>query len=136
TLGSVQEPYVVLQSKAQTPAGANKHNVPAAPSSAPVLGDPNAPVVIQMFSDLECAYCARVVPTLRELRAKYPGKIELVWRHLPLPFHKTARRAAAAALEAQSRLGPAGFWQMAEKLMGLPNSFLGEGHVQTAQTWT
>jgi protein-disulfide isomerase len=122
-LGAVAEPYAVLQANALPPVGLVKQDVPKAPATSPTLGPAGAEVVIQMFADFECGYCMRVLPTLADLRARYPGKIKLVWRHLPLPFHKNAKRAAAAALEAQAQLGPQGFWRMAEKLIGMPNAF-------------
>lgn len=122
-LGGVEDPYAALQRTALPPSGLAKREVPPPPSTSPSLGAAIAPVVIQMFADFECAYCARALPTLAALRARYPGKIKLVWRHLPLPFHKHAKRAAFAAIEAQAQLGPAAFWRMAERLMGVPDAF-------------
>lgn len=122
-LGRVDDPYAALQQTALPPIGLTKHKVPPPPATSPSLGPANAQVVIQMFADFECGYCARALPTLAALRAKYPDKIKLVWRHLPLPFHKQAKRAAVASLEAQAQLGPSGFWRMAERLMGVPDAF-------------
>src|SRR5690606_36548044 len=49
---------------------------------------------------------------------KYPDQVRVVWRHLPLGFHKQARRAAVAALEAQAQLGGDGFWKMSALMWG------------------
>lgn len=127
-LGSAPEPYSALQQSALAPLSVTRREVPPAIDS-PTLGDVKAKVVIQMFADFECGYCIRVIPTLAALRARYPGQIRLVWRQLPLPFHQHARQAAAAALEARAQMGERGFWLMAERLMGMPNAFLGTGKV-------
>ena len=61
-------------------------------------GPENAPVHIVEFSDFQCPFCTKVIPTLNALMKKYPGKIHLVYRHLPLDsIHKEARAAAVAS---------------------------------------
>ena len=62
------------------------------------LGPENAPVTIVEFSDFQCPYCSRVVPTLKELVARYPEEVRVVFRHLPLDFHAQARGAAQASI--------------------------------------
>ena len=65
---------------------------------APSKGPENAPVTIVEFSDFHCPFCRRVQPTLEQLLAKYPGKIRLVYKDLPLDsLHPQARVAAEAA---------------------------------------
>jgi protein-disulfide isomerase len=71
-----------------------------------------------MFADFQCPFCNRVLPTLEELERAYPGKIRIVWRDLPLPFHKDAQLAAEAAREAYRQKGDAGFWAMHALLFG------------------
>jgi protein-disulfide isomerase len=96
-------------------------NVAAAPVVAPsaleVSDSKGAPVVVQMFGDYQCPFTARAWSTIGELVAKYSGRIQLVWRHLPLPFHPRAMAAAEAALEAKSQLGEEGFWRMTDLLL-------------------
>ncbi len=63
-----------------------------------VWGSANAPVTVVEFSDLQCPFCARVHPTVKELEAKYgPEKLRIVFKHNPLPFHQNARPAAKVA---------------------------------------
>lgn len=124
--------YGALQAQAAMPPGLSHHDVPASGPEAPVLGPADAPVTIHMFADFECPFCQRVLPTLSVLRQRYPGKIKLVWRHLPLPFHPHAKQAAAASIEARAQRGDVGFWQMAERLMVLPGVFSSDGKVSTA----
>jgi protein-disulfide isomerase len=81
-------------------------------ATAPFRGAPNAPVVIQEFSDFQCPFCQRVEPTLDELLKAYPGKIKLVWRDLPLPMHPNAPLAAEAGREAFAQKGNEGFQKM------------------------
>ena len=80
---------------------------------APVKGDKNAPVTIVAFSDFQCPFCSRVVPTLKELEETYGKKIRVAFKNQPLPFHDNARIAAAAALAAHEQ---GKFWEMHDKL--------------------
>ena len=77
-------------------------------SDDPVWGSPNAPVTIVEFSDLQCPFCARVQPTIKELQAKYgPSQLRVVFKHNPLPFHEHALPAAKVA-DAVFRQGGSG----------------------------
>ncbi|HEY5375260.1 MAG TPA: thioredoxin domain-containing protein [Polyangiaceae bacterium] len=63
-----------------------------------VWGSPTAPVTILEFSDLQCPFCARVHPTVKQLETKYgPNQLRIVFKHNPLPFHPNARPAAKIA---------------------------------------
>lgn len=82
----------------------------------PQKGPDDALVTIVEFSDFECPFCGRVEPTLASLQDKYGEDIRVVWMNNPLPFHKNAKPAATAALEAYEQKGDKGFWAMHEKL--------------------
>ena len=94
---------------------------PAAPAvaanidiaGAPVKGPKNAPVTIVAFSDFQCPFCSRVVPTLKEIEKQYEGKVKVAWKNQPLPFHNNARPAANAAMAANEQ---GKFWEMHDKL--------------------
>lgn len=60
-------------------------------------GDPDAPVQLVEFTDLECPACARYEGTLRALMNRHQGKVSRVFVHFPLEMHPFARRAALAA---------------------------------------
>ncbi|MAI26708.1 MAG: thioredoxin domain-containing protein [Myxococcota bacterium] len=62
------------------------------------MGPENAPVTIVEFSDFECPYCSRVVPTIKQIAAQYPDQVRIVYRHLPLSFHANAKLASQASL--------------------------------------
>lgn len=59
-----------------------------------IKGPTDAPITIVEYSDFECPFCSRSKQTLRALFEKYPGKIRLVFKHLPLSFHPNAMIAA------------------------------------------
>lgn len=77
---------------------------------SPARGPATAKVTIVMFSDFQCPFCARVEPTLTQIRETYGNKVRIVWKDNPLPFHKQAGPAAQLALEARAQKGDAGFW--------------------------
>src|SRR3954447_18880763 len=79
-------------------------------ASNPQLGPNEAPVTIVAFSDFECPFCGRVVPTLKQLEKDYGNKIRVVWKNQPLPFHQNAMPAAEAAMEAFAQGKSAKFW--------------------------
>jgi protein-disulfide isomerase len=83
-------------------------------SHSPTLGNPEAPITIVEFSDLQCPFCARVAPTLVELMKQYPNDIKWVFKNFPLDFHKDAPPAHRATLAA----GEQGkFWEMHDLVM-------------------
>jgi len=82
----------------------------------PTLGDKNAPLTLIEFSDYQCPYCKRFyIQTLPKLKTEYidKGKLRLVFKDLPLKFHKQARGAAMAAQCAGEQDK---FWQMHDML--------------------
>jgi protein-disulfide isomerase len=83
-------------------------NVPVGDS--PSLGPASAKVTVVMFSDFQCPFCKRALPTMKELREIYGSKIRIVWKHQPLAFHKQAGPAAQLSIEARLQKGDAGFW--------------------------
>jgi protein-disulfide isomerase len=93
----------------------------------PRWGDWSAPVTIVEFGDLECPFTKSVASTLEALKERYgPGKLRLVWKHLPLTSHDSARSAANAAATVFGLGGNEAFWKFqALALQG--QSDLGEG---------
>jgi protein-disulfide isomerase len=62
-----------------------------------VRGAANAPVTIVEFSDFQCPYCARVQPTLAQVRDTYKDKVKIIYKDFPLSIHQNAQKAAEAA---------------------------------------
>ena len=73
-------------------------------------GDPYAPVTIIAFSDYECSYCKTGDQTINLVLSEYAGKVNYVFRDLPLSeLHPYAQKAAEAA-ECAGAQGK--FWEM------------------------
>jgi len=81
--------------------------------NAPSRGPKNAPVTIVAYSDFECPFCSRVVPTLKQLEEEYKGKIRVAFKHQPLNFHQNAKPAAMASMAAHEQ---GKFWEYHDKL--------------------
>ncbi|NWG33351.1 MAG: DsbA family protein [Chloroflexi bacterium] len=81
----------------------------------PSIGPKDAPITILEFSDYQCPYCRRWHEQVYQpLLNAYPGKIRLVYRHLPLTsIHPDAFSAAEAAMCAGEQNA---YWQFHEKL--------------------
>ena len=84
---------------------------------APLKGADNALVTIIEYSDFECPFCSRVNPTMKQIfdAPEYAGKIRVIFKQNPLPFHKDAQLAAEASLAAHAQ---GKFWEMHDKLFG------------------
>ncbi|MBI5530941.1 MAG: DsbA family protein [Candidatus Doudnabacteria bacterium] len=96
------------QQQAQQPSGPVNVNQRA---SAPVLGNKNAKVTVEEFSDFQCPYCKQFFSdTFAQIKSKYidTGKIKFVFRNFPLPIHANAQGAAVAA-ECANNQGK--FWE-------------------------
>ena len=53
------------------------------------------------------------MPVLEQLLEKYPGKVKIVFKNFPLRNHKSAMKAAVAALAAESQ---GKFWEFHDQL--------------------
>src|SRR5262249_41046985 len=69
-------------------------------------------VNIVAFSDFQCPFCSRVVPTLEKIEKEYPNDVRIFFRHNPLPFHPKAPLAAEAGVAPEP---PGKFLQMPGK---------------------
>ncbi len=100
--------------QAQRPQGpdpAKVYGIPVGDSAAKGSGD--AWVTIVEVSDFQCPFCSRVVPTIKDVTAKYGNDVRVVFKHNPLPFHNRAKPAAKAA-ECAREQGK--FWEMHDEL--------------------
>ncbi len=91
----------------------------AVAATGPSRGSDGAPITIVEFSDYECPFCVRAEETVKQVMKEYEGKVRLVYRDFPLPFHPHAQKAAEAAHCA----GDQGkYWDMHEALFANPQA--------------
>ncbi|MCB9527313.1 MAG: thioredoxin domain-containing protein [Myxococcales bacterium] len=88
------------------------YNVPVDSDDA-IKGAKDALVTVIVFSEFQCPFCNRVLPTLKQIEEKYGNDVRVVFKHNPLPFHKDAPYAAQAAIAAGNQ---GKFWEMHDKL--------------------
>src|SRR5450432_409663 len=110
-----QAPAAAAAGAAKPEAGpeADKTIFVVQPGNSPAKGPKSAPLTVVVFSDFQCPFCQRVEPTLAQMEKEYEGKIRMVWKNYPLPFHQNAMPAAEAAMAADAQ---GKFWPMHDKL--------------------
>jgi protein-disulfide isomerase len=65
--------------------------------SAPAFGKEGASVVVVVYSDFQCPYCAKEAKVLRtSLKQEYGQKVRLYFRDFPLSIHPWSKDAAVA----------------------------------------
>ncbi len=96
-------------------------------------GDPKAPVTIVEFSDFQCPYCKKAAATLKDVLAKYSGRVKLAYRDFPM---RTLHPQAQLAAEAARCAGEQGkFWEYHDALFGADQPKLDEaGLTSTARS--
>ncbi len=82
-------------------------------SGSPFKGPVDAPIIMSIFTDFQCPYCSKIIPLIEQVLDKNPNTVKLVFKNMPLNFHKFAQPAALAALAAQEQ---GKFWELHDKL--------------------
>lgn len=79
-----------------------------------VSGPADAPITIVEFSDFECPYCSASFPIVKDILARYQGKIRFMYvDFIATDAHEHASMAAQAARCAQEQ---GAFWPYHDKL--------------------
>ena len=86
---------------------------------SPQKGPDDAKVTIVEWSDFQCPFCGRVMPTLAQIEKTYGSDVRVIFKQNPLPMHPDAPFAAKAALAAHKQ---GKFWPMHDKLFEGNNS--------------
>lgn len=64
----------------------------------PVFGFVGAPITVFIYSDYDCAYCAKQLEMIKTSVAKHENKVRLIWKDYPeTNFDSLSYRAAVAA---------------------------------------
>ena len=104
-----QEPIYKLTVKASDPV---KYG-PKPTDIKPAGCKDDCKITVIEYSEFQCPFCEKILPTVRQLMSEYKGKVRWIVRDFPLGFHKRARPAAAAAHCAKDQDK---YWQMYEEL--------------------
>jgi len=91
-----------------------------ATDASPVRGADDAPITIVEFVDIQCPYCIREWPKLKQILEEYPQKVRVVFKHFPLSFHKKAKPVHSAMEFAFSEGGSDAFWKMHDMIVSNP----------------
>ena len=67
------------------------------------FGSLNAQIKVEIFVDCQCPSCAEYNERLRSVESRYPEKVQIIFRHFPLPMHDKAMIAAKAVEAARSQ---------------------------------
>jgi protein-disulfide isomerase len=92
--------FATQQTKAPTPTSAKPPAQAASPNFVKAIGNPNAPITMEVFGDFQCPACRGFFEgTTKQVIDDYvvPGKVYLIHRDFPLEMHPYARQAARLA---------------------------------------
>lgn len=93
------------------PFSANEH----------VLGNPNAPVKLILFSDFECPFCKTFhEDTVRKIATDYDGKVAIAFRQFPI--HSQSGKEAIASECVASLGGNDKFWAFVDEIFAITPS--------------
>ncbi len=88
-----------------------------------IRGNPNAPVKIVEYSDMECPFCKRFHKTMKQASTEYGNQVAWVYRHFPLDeLHLKARKEAVASECAAEQGGNTAFWKYMDRWFELTPS--------------
>lgn len=97
----------VEQGRRQVARQDSTFDIPVA--GTPILGDPKAPVTLVLFTDLQCPYCAKMLPVVRQMQERAPKTLKVSFRHFPLVSIHDKAMNASLALWAAGKQGK--FWE-------------------------
>ena len=128
---------------APTPVAPTANNTPPAPANIQIAavtdadhirGGKDAKVTIVEYSDLECPFCKRFHPTMKQVVATYGDKVKWVYRHFPLDsLHPKTRNEAHATECAAEQGGNDAFWKYTDRIYEITPSNNGLDPAQLPQ---
>ena len=117
TAGTAQQPQPVAQ------ATGDLKQMKAIAGDDHIRGNPNAPVKIVEYSDMECPFCKRFHETMKQVSTEYGDQVAWVYRHFPLDqLHSKARKEAVASECAAEQGGNTAFWKYMDRWFELTPS--------------
>ncbi len=111
--------YFVMRPASELPIGADGRNVdvPEVTADEHILGNPDAPIKIVEYSDLDCPFCRTFHATMKSVMNIYgaSGQVAWVYRHFPLvELHPNAPVLAEASECVAEFAGNEGFWKFVD----------------------
>lgn len=126
-LASIESKFINVGRMPQRPAGGAGGGCGSAQPAAdankvydikigdtPVMGSKDAKVTITAFMDLQCPFCTRFYPPVKDVVKEYKGKVNFVMKNYPLSFHQNALGAAKLAFAANEQ---GKYYEMVELLL-------------------
>lgn len=89
------------------------------------MSSESAKLTIVEFGDFQCPACKMAHPGMKQALADFPGQVNFVFRHYPLPMHANAQ-AGARAVEAANRQGKV--WEMYDKVFESQDEWAAESN--------
>lgn len=116
----------------RTPAADTDSGMKPVTADDHILGNPDAPVQIVEYSDLECPFCKAFHPTMKQIMREYgaDGRVAWVYRHFPPykggggqpPLHSKAGEEAEASECAAELGGNDRFWAYIDRVFEITPS--------------
>ncbi len=97
-------------------------------AGAPVLGSEDAKVTVVEYSDFQCPFCRDAARYVQDLLREYDGRVKLVYKQLPLPFHDWAYQASEASLCFHSQGGNRAFGYFHDEVFANQKEITKENH--------
>ena len=117
--------YFVLKPAAPQTVGVGGKSVTVIPITDDdhILGDPNAPVKVIEYSDLDCQFCRSFNATMKQIMSTYgaSGKVAWVYRQFPIvELHPNSAKLAEASECVAEIGGNTAFWKFIDGVFTSP----------------
>lgn len=103
--------------------GGREVTVPPITDADHILGDPNAPIKVIEYSDLDCPFCRTFHATMKQIMSVYgaSGQVAWVYRHFPIvELHPNAPNLAEASECVAELGGNDAFWKFIDGVFTSP----------------
>lgn len=115
-LAEPTQPPAAEAPKPPAPPAGDPTKAPKVDEADHILGNSDAEVSLIEYSDLECPFCKRNHPTVKQIVDAYDGKVNIVYRHFPLGFHPNAQKGAEATECVAELADDATVWKFIDKV--------------------